>query len=58
MFDDDLSPLPEDQRRGQQALVDHVASIAPQATEGGSYGLPAFRYQGKPCSASPPRRTT
>jgi uncharacterized protein YdhG (YjbR/CyaY superfamily) len=48
MFDDYLSGLEEEDRRVLRLLVDHVRQVAPQATEGRSYGLPAFRYRGKP----------
>jgi uncharacterized protein YdhG (YjbR/CyaY superfamily) len=48
MFDDYLDALDDDQRAALQAVVDHVAAIAPYATEGRSYGLPAFVHDGRP----------
>lgn len=48
MFDEYLRELPDDARPALQAVVDHVAAVAPDATEGRSYGLPAFRYHGSP----------
>jgi uncharacterized protein YdhG (YjbR/CyaY superfamily) len=48
MFEDYLSELTDAERSALVALVDRVASVAPDATEGRSYGLPAFRYRGKP----------
>ena len=48
MFDDYLSELADAERTALVALIDRVASVAPEATEGRSYGLPAFRYRGKP----------
>ncbi|MDQ3431983.1 MAG: DUF1801 domain-containing protein [Actinomycetota bacterium] len=48
MFDEYLSGLPEDERQALAAIIDHVSAVAPEATEGRSYGVPAFRYKGKP----------
>ena len=48
MFDDYLAGVPDDARQVLQAVIDHVATVAPDATEGRSYGLPAFRYRGSP----------
>lgn len=48
MFDDYLRELDDDQREALQAVIDHVAAIAPDATEGRSYGLPAFVQNGRP----------
>jgi uncharacterized protein YdhG (YjbR/CyaY superfamily) len=48
MFDDYLRELADDQREALQAVIDHVAAIAPEAAEGRSYGLPAFMQNGRP----------
>jgi uncharacterized protein YdhG (YjbR/CyaY superfamily) len=48
MFEDYLARLEEPERSALTALIDHVARIVPDATEGFSYGLPAFRYRDKP----------
>jgi uncharacterized protein YdhG (YjbR/CyaY superfamily) len=43
-----LSAFPADKRAALQALRETIASAAPDAVEGISYGLPAFRYRGRP----------
>ncbi|HEX6138834.1 MAG TPA: DUF1801 domain-containing protein [Candidatus Limnocylindria bacterium] len=43
-----LGALPEDQRRALQAVRETVAATAPEAVEAISYGMPAFRYRGRP----------
>lgn len=48
MFADDLAGLPDEDRAALTAVVEHVAAIAPDATEGRSYGVAAFRYRGRP----------
>lgn len=48
MFDDFLSTLGEEQQRVLRAMIDEVTAIAPEAVEGRSYGLPAFRYRDRP----------
>ncbi|HUH07058.1 MAG TPA: DUF1801 domain-containing protein [Egibacteraceae bacterium] len=48
MFDEYLSELSDEDRQALAAVVEHVATVAPEAAEGRSYGLPAFRYNGKP----------
>lgn len=48
MFDDDLRDLDDEQRAALQAVIAHVATVAPDATEGRSYGLPAFLYDDRP----------
>lgn len=48
MFDEYLADLDEDQRAALEAIVAHVADVVPDAEEGTSYGMPAFRYAGKP----------
>ena len=47
-IDQILSSLPDDKRAALQALRQTIASAAPDAVEGISYGLPAFRYRGRP----------
>jgi uncharacterized protein YdhG (YjbR/CyaY superfamily) len=51
MFDDYLNGLSDEESAALTAVVEHVAAIAPEATEGRSYGLPAFRYRDKPLLA-------
>lgn len=46
-----LAGLPDDQRSALQALRRTIASAAPDAVEGFSYGLPAFRQGGRPIAA-------
>jgi uncharacterized protein YdhG (YjbR/CyaY superfamily) len=48
VFDDYLDELAPDERRALEAVVDHVRDVAPDAEEGRSYGLPAFRHGDKP----------
>jgi uncharacterized protein YdhG (YjbR/CyaY superfamily) len=48
MFEAYLDGLPSEQRDALLAVIEHVATLVPDATEGRSYGVPAFRYQGKP----------
>jgi uncharacterized protein YdhG (YjbR/CyaY superfamily) len=43
-----LASLPTDQRTALQALRKTIAGAAPQGEEGISYGIPAFRYKGRP----------
>lgn len=48
MFEEYLSGLADEERSALRAVIDHVASTVPDATEGTSYGMPAFRYRGRP----------
>jgi uncharacterized protein YdhG (YjbR/CyaY superfamily) len=48
MFDEFLGGVSDERRRALQKVIDQVAAAAPDATEGRSYGLPAFRYRGSP----------
>lgn len=48
MFDEYLRDLDDDQRAALRTVIEHVAAIAPEATEGRSYGLPAFVQDGRP----------
>lgn len=43
-----LAGLPGDQRLALQDLRSRIAEAAPEAEEGISYGMPAFRYRGRP----------
>lgn len=43
-----LDGLPTDKRSALQALRRAIAAAAPEAEEGLSYGVPAFRYRGRP----------
>ena len=43
-----LAALPPDERAALQSLRDTIASVAPDAEEAISYGMPAFRYRGRP----------
>jgi len=52
-----LAELPEGQRAVLQALRETIADAAPDAVEGISYGIPAFRYRGRPLVAYAAART-
>ena len=43
-----LAALPPDERAALQSLRDTIASVAPDAEEAISYGMPAFRYRMRP----------
>ncbi len=43
-----LAGLPADQRAVLQDLREAIAAAAPEAVEAISYGVPAFRYRGRP----------
>jgi uncharacterized protein YdhG (YjbR/CyaY superfamily) len=43
-----LAGLPEDQRQALEALRRTIAAAAPGAVEGIGYGVPAFKYRGRP----------
>src|ERR1041385_1153857 len=43
-----LSSLPAPMRRGLENLRQVIAAAAPGATQGISYGIPAFRLNGRP----------
>jgi len=43
-----LAALPADQRAALRALRETIAAAAPEAEEALSYGVPAFRYRGRP----------
>jgi uncharacterized protein YdhG (YjbR/CyaY superfamily) len=48
MFEPYLDTLAEDDRRALAAVVARVRVVAPEAAEGRSYGMPAFRYRDRP----------
>lgn len=46
-----LAALPDDQQAALQAVRATIARTVPDAQEGFSYGVPAFRYRGRPLAA-------
>jgi len=48
MFEADLDGLPDDPRRCLRSIIELALALAPTATEGRSYGLPALKYRDKP----------
>lgn len=46
-----LAALPDDMRAAVAALRGTIAQAAPEAVEGVSYGMPAFRYRDRPLVA-------
>ena len=46
-----IAGLPAGQRAALQSLREAIAAAAPAAVEGISYGVPAFRYRGRPLVA-------
>jgi uncharacterized protein YdhG (YjbR/CyaY superfamily) len=47
-IDKALAPLPEDARSSLEALRRTIGAAAPDAVEAISYGVPAFKYRGRP----------
>ena len=43
-----LSTVPEDARATLQAVRRTIKTLAPEAVEAISYGVPAFKYRGRP----------
>ncbi len=43
-----LGGLPEDTRAALEVLRDMIAVAAPEAVQGINYGVPAFKYRGRP----------
>ena len=52
VVDDALAALPEPNRGCLQHVVEIARSLAPDATEGMSYGMPALKLDGKPLVAA------
>ena len=50
-IDATLAALPADQQMALEALRATIAAAAPEAEEMISYGMPAFRYRGRPLVA-------
>jgi uncharacterized protein YdhG (YjbR/CyaY superfamily) len=48
VFEGFLAGLPPDRRAAFAAVVAQVEALVPEAEEGRSYGMPAFRYKGRP----------
>ena len=46
--DDYLGALPEDQRAALEKLRETIKAAAPEAAESISYGIPSFKYKGRP----------
>jgi uncharacterized protein YdhG (YjbR/CyaY superfamily) len=46
-----LTALPDAQRAALQRVRDTIGRTVPGAEEGFSYGIPAFRYRGRPLAA-------
>ena len=46
--DDYLASIPEESRAALEKIRQSIRSAAPDADEGFSYGIPAFRYKGRP----------
>jgi Domain of unknown function (DU1801) len=47
-IDEYLARADHEQRAALEVLRRTIAKVAPDATEGFSYGMPAFRYRGRP----------
>ena len=47
-IDNVLAALPEEHRSALEALRRTIAAAAPDAVESISYGVPAFKYRGRP----------
>lgn len=43
-----LKPLPQDMRKALEDLRAAIAAAAPEAVEAFGYGVPAFKYRGRP----------
>lgn len=53
-----LAELPPDRREVLQRLREQIQAVLPEAEEGFSYGLPAFRLRASPWRASETARAT
>ncbi len=49
--DDYLASIPAEARATLEKIRQAIRSAAPESEEGFSYGLPAFRYKGRPIAA-------
>ena len=47
-IDSRLAALPDDVRNALEAIREQIAAAAPDAVETVSYGVPAFKYRGRP----------
>jgi uncharacterized protein YdhG (YjbR/CyaY superfamily) len=47
-IDEYLAPLPADQRKALEDLRATIRAAAPDAAESISYGIPTFKYKGRP----------
>ena len=47
-IDQYLAALPDDQRRTLTTMRENIRSLAPEAVETISYGMPTFKYRGRP----------
>ncbi|MHC6593217.1 iron chaperone [Arthrobacter sp. C152] len=52
LVDDALAGVPEPDRGCLERVVEIARSLAPEATEGMSYGMPALKLDGKPLLAA------
>ncbi|MGX5715168.1 iron chaperone [Arthrobacter sp. MAHUQ-56] len=52
LVDDAIAAVPEPDRGCLQRVVEIARSVAPDATEGMSYGMPALKVDGKPLLAA------
>jgi len=57
-FDDYLASVPEHQRAELERIRHIVRNAVPSAQESVSYGMPAFKYRGRPLLGSESRATT
>jgi uncharacterized protein YdhG (YjbR/CyaY superfamily) len=48
VFDEELAGFDPEQREALEHVVAQVHRVVPEATEGRSYGIPTFRWRGKP----------
>jgi uncharacterized protein YdhG (YjbR/CyaY superfamily) len=57
-IDDYLAALDEPERGTLEALRRSILEVVPEAEQGVSYGMPAFKVEGKAVPALPPSSTT
>jgi uncharacterized protein YdhG (YjbR/CyaY superfamily) len=46
--DEYLASLPDDQRKTLTTMRENIRALAPDAVEAISYGMPTFKYRGRP----------